>query len=72
LKSGAHVEFDDDGSWLDFNFSPETLFPNQTQLSERDISRLLTKLASIEKEATVYTKEQIQNSHLKYAHQNYN
>ena len=32
---GAHIEFDDDRSWLDFSIAPELMFPGRNRLASR-------------------------------------
>ena len=51
MQEGAHIEFDDDGSWLAFDVAPEILFPEQDGLSEGDLLSLLGFLASREQHA---------------------
>ena len=66
LDNGAHIEFDDDGSWLDFNFAPKNLFPDNKKLSEDEILQLLVALAENEENATTYSKAEIDKKYEKY------
>ncbi len=66
LKFGSHIEFDDDGSWLDFNVSPEEIFPNHNKLSESEIFKYMSILSERESEATVYTKKEMELNHQKF------
>jgi hypothetical protein len=66
LNNGAHIEFDDDGSWLDFNFVPESIFPGKAKLTENDMLKLLDALADNEDKSTTYTKDTIDKKYKKY------
>ena len=72
FKAGVHIEFDDDGSWLDFNFSPESLFPNCDELSNFELDRLLSSIALNAENATLYTKDQIKLNYKNYAKEKFN
>ena len=67
LNPGTHIEFDD-GSMLDFNIAPEKLFPNQDQLSEDDLIRLMGFLCSdkTEKIRVLYSKEKVEQIYGQY------
>lgn len=45
--AGAHVAFDDDGSWLLFPVVPHHLFPDQKQLAPADLLHLLNVLTAV-------------------------
>jgi hypothetical protein len=66
LNEGSHIEFDDDGSWLDFDIVPEKIFPNKDKLSETDLLLFIKMLESPEKKMKVIIKEKIEASYQKY------
>jgi len=66
LNNGAHIEFDDDGSWLDFNFSPKSMFPGKAKLTNEEILQLLVALSENEENATTYSKEAIDKKYKSY------
>lgn len=46
LDEGVHIEFDKDGSWLDFNLKPMDWFPGQKELSHADILKIMSEISS--------------------------
>lgn len=66
LNNGAHIEFDDDGSWLDFNFAPKSIFPGKAKLTDGEMLQLLVALSENEGNATTYSKEAIDKKYKKY------
>ena len=65
-EDGAHIEFDDDGSWLDFNVKPRDLLPGYHRLSEPQLGLLMSHLASIATNATSYSSDDISDAHHQY------
>jgi len=66
LNNGAHIEFDDDGSWLDFNFSPKSMFPGKAKLTNEEMLQLLVALSENEGNAATYSKEAIDKKYKNY------
>lgn len=66
LKEGAHLEFDDDGSWLDFNITPEDLFPKAVKLNDKMLLELLTAFVQNKSNARLYSKEQVESGYAKF------
>lgn len=66
VPNGTHIEFDDDGSWLDFNFSPNTLFHDERKLTENKLIRLLNVLWEHRKDSTMIPKENIDKKYQEY------
>ncbi|WP_064608934.1 hypothetical protein [Photobacterium sp. J15] len=59
LRWGAHLIFDDDLSWLDFNLSPEEIFPARNQLSKSEILEFMQLCLENESNAKLYTKKEM-------------
>jgi hypothetical protein len=66
LNNGSHIEFDDDGSWLDFNFSPKSIFPGKAKLTNEEMLQLLVALSENEGNAATYSKEAIDKKYKNY------
>ncbi|MBU3947274.1 MAG: hypothetical protein KJ826_03520 [Proteobacteria bacterium] len=66
LNEGAHIVFDDDESWLDFNIAPKYIFPGNTKLSEHELIEFMSVLSRNEDKAVSYSKEKIESAYRKY------
>lgn len=62
MNHGTDIQFDD-GSMIDFNFSPEDLFAGKTKLSEKDLLSIMDHLSSAEisESSCKYSKAQVQH-----------
>ena len=56
---GAHVEFDDDRSWMRFDVPPNVLFPGQGRLSEADLLSYLGFIATRADHARTFSAEEV-------------
>jgi len=65
-KWGSHIEFDDDGSWLDFKIAPNEFFPNQKELTHENILSYMVTLLDRESEGTVLTKEEVEKHYQRF------
>ena len=65
-KWGSHIEFDDDGSWLDYKIAPDDFFPNQQQLSHSNILAYMEILLSRESEGKLLTRADVEDSYQRY------
>jgi hypothetical protein len=66
INSGAHIEFDIDGSWLIFKVSPESIFPKATKLSENELVRYMSVLEENILSATLHSKAEMNYKYQKY------
>lgn len=57
---GAHVAFDDDGSWMRFDVPPNVLFPGQDRLSEADLLNYLGFIATRADHAQTLSAEEVE------------
>jgi len=65
-KWGSHIEFDDDGSWLDFKISPNEFFPNQKELTHENILSYMGILLDRESEGKALSKEAVEKHYQRF------
>jgi len=69
LNEGIHIELDS-GEWIDFIVPPpKRLFSGQKKLSEKDLLRVLSFLASESVKTKRHTAEEIQEAYLRFKEQ---
>lgn len=66
LNLGSHIEFDDDGSWLDFNIAPEDMFPSKDKLQDVEILEFMHHCSCNMENAKTYTKDEMMVLYQKY------
>jgi hypothetical protein len=66
INTGAHIEFDIDGSWLVFKVPPEGLFPKEVKLSELQLLRYMSVLEQNILSATYHSKEEMDSKYQKF------
>ena len=68
-KWGSHLEFDDDGSWLDFKIAPNEFFPRQKKLTHDNILFYMQTILEREREAKRLTRQEIEKHYKSYLNQ---
>ena len=63
---GAHIEFDDDRSWLDFSIAPELMFPGRNRLGTGELLQYMDHILDHFSEGRTYTKEQVASIYQRY------
>jgi hypothetical protein len=66
INTGAHIEFDIDGSWLVFKVPPESLFPKAVKLSELELLRYMSVLEENIPSATSHSKEEMDSKYQQF------
>lgn len=62
---GCHIEFSD-GSWLDFNISPDQYFPNRKQLSSENLLAYLSILSERYEEGIEISSATVNQHYINY------
>lgn len=65
-KWGSHIEFDDDGSWLDFNIAPNEFFPKQIELTHDNILSYMQTILERESEGKLLSKQEVEKHYQRY------